>query len=103
VTGSITHQGTKRHSLPFYLVDSATDANPCGGAEVASAPIRAGSTVIGEVVSYRISPTMCCGLTYHRGPTAGIASETELGVATPEGKGLVDSGTFQYYAGPAQV
>lgn len=103
VTGSITQGGTKHTSLPFYLVDSATDANPCGGTQVGATPIKAGSTVIGEVVSYRTSPTMYCGLTYHRGPTVGVASATELGVATPEGKGLVDSGTFSYYAGPAQV
>jgi hypothetical protein len=103
VTGSITQGGTKRTSLPFYLVDSATDANPCGGTQVGATSIKAGSTVIGEVVSYRISATMYCGVTYHRGPTAGVASYTELGVGTPEGKGLVDSGTFKYNAGPAQV
>lgn len=103
VSGSITYRGTTYDSLPFFLVDSATDANPCGGTRVASAPITVGGTVVAEVVSYRISPGMYCGLTLHRGPTVGVASYTELGVWTPDGKGLVDSGTFRYHAGPAQV
>jgi hypothetical protein len=103
VTGSIVYRGRKYTSLPFYLVDDATDANPCGGTQVGSVHIKAGSTVIGEIVSYRLAPDMWCGLTYHRGPTVGQASYTELGVTTANGKGLVDSGTFRYYAGPGQV
>lgn len=102
-TGSLTYNGVRLRSLPFYLVDNATDADPCGGTLIRSAPIKAGTVVIGEVAVYRLSASMVCGITYHRGPTYGVALYTELGHWEPDGKGLVDSGTFSYYAGPGQV